>query len=183
MIAPDGDVLPVRGRYGDDKSFTIGLNPYTDPQPRWYTLPDLIAATLLTGRPPRVLKGYRYIPHGTQPGLQPIRLRGETLVDPARQNPFKLATEQRQRLKKTLPSDHPEGCGCPDCQRGQFLKTFANSGSYGVFAEINRNPAKNHTVDVHAGLPQPSQTDVEIDEVPGTFCFPPLAACIPPPPD
>jgi hypothetical protein len=133
---------------------------------------------LLTGRPPRLLQAYRYIPHGIQPGLQPIRLRGETLVYPARQDPFKLATEQRQRLKKTIPADHSDDCGCPDCQRGHFLKSFASSGSYGVFAELNRNPAKRHSVDVHAGLPNPWPSDVEIDEAPGVFCFPPFAACI-----
>jgi hypothetical protein len=178
LVAPKGDVLPIRGRYGHDSSFTIGLNHYTDPQPRWYALPELVESTLLTGRPPRVLQAYRYVPHGTQLGLQPIRLRGETIVDPARQDPFKLATEQRQRLKKTVPAGHTDDCGCPDCQRVNFLKVFANSGSYGVFAELNRNPAKAHTVDVHAGLPQSWPADIEVDEMPGVFCFPPFAACI-----
>jgi hypothetical protein len=178
LVAPEGDVLPVRARYGQDRSFTIGLNHYTDPQPRWYALPELVESTLLTGRPPHVLQAHRYVPRGTQPGLQPIRLRGETLVDPVRQDPFKLATEQRQRLKKTVPAGHTDDCGCPDCQRVNFLKVFANSGSYGVFAELNRNPARAHTVDVHAGLPNPWPSDVEIDEMPGVFCFPPFAACI-----
>lgn len=178
LVAPQGDVLPVRGRYGQDRSFTIGLNHYTDSQPRWYALPDLVAATLLTGRPPKVLQAYSYTPHGTQPGLRPIRLRGDTPVDPTGQDPFKLATEERQRLKQTVPADHPDDCGCPDCQRVHFLKVFANSGSYGVFAEINRNPAKKHAVDVHAGLPQAWETDVAIDEKPGVLCFPPIAACI-----
>lgn len=178
LVEPGGDVLPVRARYGQDRSSTIGLNHYTDPQPRWYALPDLVAAALLTGRPPKVVQAYRYTPHGTQPGLRPIRLRGQTQVDPAGQDPFKLATEERQRLKKTLPADHADDCGCPDCQRVHFLKVFANSGSYGVFAEINRNPARAHTVDVHAGLPEAWETDVAVDEKPGVFCFPPLAACI-----
>jgi hypothetical protein len=33
LVVPEGDVLPIRGRYGHDRSFTIGLNTTPTPNP------------------------------------------------------------------------------------------------------------------------------------------------------
>ena len=37
-------------------SFGIGVNPLTSTEPLWYTLADLVASRLLTGRAPRLLR-------------------------------------------------------------------------------------------------------------------------------
>lgn len=134
QIIPSGDVLPTRARYGDEPGYTIGVNPFTDDRPHWYAVADLIASTLLTGTAPRVLAAVRFERRGVQPGLRSVKLRGEHDLDPYTEDPFKFATELRQRLKGTGPQDHNDRCACPECQRLNFLKVFANSGSYGIFA-------------------------------------------------
>ena len=56
FVEPDGDILPVRARYDDRKpSWNIGVNHLTSPTPLWYAIPDLIASTLLTGKPPKII--------------------------------------------------------------------------------------------------------------------------------
>ena len=60
----------------------------------------------------------------------------------------------------------------------QFLKTFANGGAYGIFAEVRQlDPVAGGTlVNVH-GL-WPIEARVSTPEEAGAFCFPPLAATI-----
>lgn len=51
MNGSPGDILPIRAHYdpvGGDLG--IGVNPYHLDRPVWYALPDVIAATILTGR-------------------------------------------------------------------------------------------------------------------------------------
>jgi hypothetical protein len=44
LVQPDEDIFPVRGRYGDQQQFTIGLNYLTSEFPMWFTLADCISA-------------------------------------------------------------------------------------------------------------------------------------------
>jgi hypothetical protein len=174
QVEPDQDVLPVRARYDGGQAWQIGLNELAGDEPRWYTIADCVASTLLTGRPPRVLNAVRLVPHGMQPGLQSVRLRGEISVDPADEDFFRQVIE----LRKSLPNDlSPE-----DRERlGGFLKVLANSTSYGIFAEMNRQEpgiGKKERVTVYGLDPKPFTTDVSGPEEPGAYCFPPFAAFI-----
>src|SRR6185437_3846950 len=54
-VAPNADIFPVRAKY-DEKSYTIGLNPLSATEPLWYTLADVIASKLLTGKAPVILE-------------------------------------------------------------------------------------------------------------------------------
>src|SRR5216683_4172196 len=75
LIAPDGDILPVRTCYGDSGETNIGLNPLTSKESIWYAGPDLATAVLLkTGRPPTIIKAIKLVPVGTQDGLVPTML-------------------------------------------------------------------------------------------------------------
>ncbi len=175
------DVLPIRAPYGEGPSHTIGTNFLIAAEPLWYAVADLAASAILTGTAPQVDRALQFQPVGVQPGLTSVRLRGETLVNPAHQDPFKTATEARQRIKAQRTGDHSDKCGCPECTQMAFLKTFANAGSYGIFAEINRNslPAKHPmTVTVYSNRDQPWTTTVTSQETPGEYCFPPIAAAI-----
>jgi hypothetical protein len=180
---PSGvDVLPVRAPYGEGPSHTIGINHLHAAEPLWYAVADLAASAILTGSAPQIDRALRFAPVGVQSELSPVRLRGQTLVDPASQDPFKTATEARQRIKAARTGDHPDDkCVCADCSQMAFLKTFANAGSYGIFAEINRNslPVKQpRTVTVYSNGDQPWTAKVTAEETPGEFCFPPIAAAI-----
>ena len=62
----------VRARYDEaGNSWQIGVNPLRS-EPRWYTLADVMASTLLTGRPPRVLRAIGLEPvGGSSTGVRP----------------------------------------------------------------------------------------------------------------
>ncbi len=168
-VVPDGDMLPVRADYREE-DWSIGVNPLHSDQPLWYTLPDLIAATLLTGRCPTITRALRFVPVGRQPDLQPVRLRGDVLVDPASEDFFRAVVQARQ---------HAKDAG--DQELAGSLKVLANSGSYGIYAEMIRHELPAGTpekVTVHGPTGQPFQTKVSAPEEPGEFCFPPIAAVI-----
>lgn len=133
-LIPDGEVLPVRADYRPE-DWSIGVNPLHAESPCWYTLADLIASKLLTGRTPRIRRAIRFVPEGVQAGLSTVRLRDSIEVDPARQDFFRVVVEARQRLK-AVTVGHPKPCPCAECADAGFLKVLANAGSYGIYAEV-----------------------------------------------
>jgi hypothetical protein len=174
QIEPDGEILPTRADYGEDGQWQIGLNPLRTDTPLWYSLADVIAATLLTGRAPKILRAVQMVAVGRQAGLQPVRLAGEIEIDPDRDDFFATLIEERRR---TLSCDDltPEG---RESLRG-FLKVLANSGCYGIFAQIDRDELGSSREEVTIyGLGMPFQQNLAAVETPGAYSFPPLAACI-----
>jgi len=125
---------------------------------------------VLTGQPPKITRALRFVPVGRQPDLQPVRLRGDVLVDPASEDFFRAVVQARQHAKQA-----------GDADLAGFLKVLANSGSYGIYAEMIRHElpaASTEKVTVHGPTGQPFQTKVSAPEEPGEFCFPPIAAVI-----
>jgi hypothetical protein len=183
QVIPNGDVLPVRANYGPDPdtvAWSIGLNHLQDDQPHWYAIPDLVTSAIDTGRAPKVLRAVRFVPVGPQATLHPIQLRGRQPIDPGCEDFFRRVVETRQQLK-TATSDHGHGCGCAACRTHPFLKVLANSGTYGIFAEIVRHELPvnaRQPVTVYGPHDQPFVTRVSALEDPGEYCFPPVAACI-----
>jgi hypothetical protein len=175
-IDPDGDVVPVRASYRN-QDWSIGVNPLHADEPFWFTLPDLVASTLLSSRPPTVRRALRFVARGTQQGLQPVRLRGEVVVDPNSEDFFQRVVESRQQLRQQASGHSYETCACEKCRTGRFLKVLANSGNYGIYAEMIRHeqPGK---VTVHPPDGEAFDTHVRAPETPGAYCFPPIAACI-----
>jgi hypothetical protein len=169
QVVPDGDVLPVRADYREEQ-WSIGVNPLHAEVPLWYTLPDLIASVLLTGKAPTITQALRFVPVGQQPDLQPVQLRGDVSVNPAAEDFFRAVVQARQRAKHDGDRD-----------LAAFLKVLANSGSYGIYAEMIRhelptgNPEK---VTVHGPNTQSFEAKVTAPEELGEFCFPPIAAAI-----
>lgn len=173
QIEPDGDVLPTRADYSENGQWQIGLNPIHCDHALWYSLADVIASTLLTGRPPRVRRAIHLAADGLQAGLRPVRLAGEVEIDPTSDDFFAALIEQRRHTARRtdLKSEVQERI------RG-FLKVLANSGCYGIFAEINRDElSSRQPVTIH-GLDQPFTQQLATVESPGEYSFPPLAACI-----
>jgi hypothetical protein len=175
QIVPDGDILLVRAKYGSSNAWQIALNWFETTEPLWYTLADCIASTLLTGKPPRVVQALRLEPsEDRQSGLTLVALRGTLQIDPVTDDFFRRVIE----LRKSLPPDMPK----QERERlNQFLKVLANSTSYGIFAEMNRQDlgrGERATVTVHGIDAEPFSCRVSGPEEPGDWCFPPLAAFI-----
>lgn len=164
LVEPDGDVLPVRARYEEGRDgWQIGLNPLWG-EPRWYTLADVIASKLLSGRAPRILRATRLRATGQFPGLKPLKLRGDMEIDPYADDPFQLVVERRARTAKDDPLN-------------RFLKIFANGTAYGILAELNPQDGKESWVQVFTGSGS-FGSKVRAPERPGAFAFPPLPAFI-----
>lgn len=129
-LKPQGDILPVRCKYAD-QAFTIGLNHLTTSEPLWYTLADCIVSKLLTGRCPRIDKALTYSPGRVQEGLAPTKILGrdDFEIDPTTSDFFTRLVDLRDEAKaQKNPAE-------------KALKIIANSTSYGIFIEVNRDDA------------------------------------------
>jgi len=76
LIHPRGDRLPVRGHYIEGGDYQVGFNHLTSDVPIWYTLADVVASKLHTGRDPEVVGALGFRPVGLNPHLRPARFRG-----------------------------------------------------------------------------------------------------------
>lgn len=175
-LIPNGDVLPVRADYRPEQ-WSIGVNHLHSEQPLWYTLPDLIASKLLSGRTPQIRRAIRFTPNGQQEGMRTVALRGGISVDPNSEDFFQRVVELRQEIRDNVPTHDHTTCACEECGLDRFLKVLANSGSYGIYAEMIRQEQPD-TVIVYNGSTTPFASKANAPERPGTYCFPPIAACI-----
>jgi len=137
LVLPDNDILPVRTVYNGTTQ-NIGINYLTSKEPIWFAGPDIIASILLTGRVPCIEKAIRVKPHGKQQGLTSTSLRGMVKVDANKNSFFKHVIEQRA-AHESNPALH------------YWLKILANSGSYGLFVELNPNEADAAKLKVFSG--------------------------------
>ncbi|MFY9559613.1 MAG: hypothetical protein WAQ52_05200 [Terriglobales bacterium] len=164
-VKPDAHILPVRSIYRETGNTNIGVNPLTSNQPIWYSGPDLAAATLLTGRPPKILEAFRLVPNGVQPSIAGTTI-GKRRIDPTKDDFFRAVIEER----KTLPKSHPHYL---------LLKIIANS-LYGIFAELNKDEyGKNNLkqVKVYSGDFETQEIRDKVER-PGRWQFAPAAALI-----
>jgi hypothetical protein len=173
LVQPNGEILPSRAGY-DAAGLQIGVNPLTGRKPLWYPLPDLLAATLLGGRIPTVIEAWRLVPISVQNGLRPVHLRGEVEIDPCKDDIFRRVIEERKRLDRRDDLDPVERT-----RLGETLKVIANSGSYGITAEITRHELGSRRQNVTVwSLDEPFTERLSVVEDAGRFCFPPLAAIV-----
>jgi hypothetical protein len=145
QILPDGDILPARAHYGENKSvYNIGVNYLTSTVPLWYTLPDVIASKLLTGKVPKILRAISFRPVGIQNDLQTIQIPGG-LTLAAGDDLIKALIEYRSQMQGKLDTivRNTQEYDRLDVVQDQ-LKILANATSYGIFIELNTEdrPAK-----------------------------------------
>jgi len=165
LVRPDEDILPVRTVY-NGVTQNIGINYLTSDQSIWFAGPDVISAIILSdGKVPRIEKAYRVVPHGKQAGLGTTNLRGMVKVDANEGSPWKHAIEQRAANESNKPLHY-------------FLKILANSGSYGLFVELNPGEnSKRAKIKVFSGDETFTDTPPVIEK-PGHWYCPPVASLI-----
>jgi hypothetical protein len=170
LVEPRGDVLPVRARYALGGSYSIGSNPLISDQPLWYTLADLLAARLLGGAAPHVLRAIRFVPQGRTSGLEQIRIRGSRPIDPGREDVFKAMVEERRRQeRRRTPAS---------ARTAAALKVVANSASYGIFVELNRHEPTARPQPVHVYAHDDFESETTATETPGAYFFAPIGALV-----
>lgn len=179
-VIPDADLLPSRSKYNlESNDWQVAINYLSagsqDPNDGlWYSLPDVVASFLLTGRVPRIIDAFRIEPRGTLKKLKSIKLRSAVDIDPRIQDFFKVVIEQRKLLSKRT--------NLPEVERQRLnraLKVLANASSYGIYAEMNRQESeKKIKVNCRGIDARPYTCHVAHPENPGEYCFPPLASLI-----
>ena len=179
-VIPNGDILPTRARYSaETNDWQVAVSHLyahgnDASQALWFTLSDVVASVLLTGQIPKIVDAFRVEPRGTLPDLMPVKLRGAIEVDPKREDFFKVVIEQRKRLSSR--SDLTE---IERERLDKALKVLANAASYGIYAEMNRQESNRETnLTCHGIDADPFTCRVAHPEVPGEYCFPPLASLI-----
>jgi hypothetical protein len=176
QILIEDDILPGRAHYGEDKSvYNIGINYLTSRVPLWYTLADVIASKLLTGKVPKILRAVSFRPVGIQRGLQPVQIpggltlaTGDDLIRALVEYRSEIQRKQDTMAKNTQEHDRL------DVVQTQ-LKILANATSYGIFIEVN---TKDQATKVQAYGLKPFAAKVNKTEEFGRYFNPILATML-----
>jgi hypothetical protein len=169
LIKPKADILPIRTVYNTGKNQrtqNIGLNYLNSKKPIWYAAPDLVASKILTSKTPQILKALRVVPFGRQNNLKTANLGGMVEIKPGEEDFFRKVIEQRVPHKKQNPA------------LANFLKIVANSGSYGLFVEVNKETKKKEKTVAYFSGEEKGEVGSNYLEKPGAWYFPPLASLI-----
>lgn len=179
-VIPNGDILPSRGKYNPTTNdWQVAVNylyaqTVNSDGALWFSLPDIVASKLLTGRIPEIIDAFRIEPTGVLAGLKRIKLRGVVEVDPRKQDFFRVVIEQRKLLATRTDLSQIE-----KRRLDKALKVLANAASYGIYAEMNRQESDEKVnVTCHGIDAKPFPCTVTHPDVPGEYCFPPLASLI-----
>jgi hypothetical protein len=180
QVAPDRDIFPIRANYGHDEQATIGLNYFSSKTPLWFTLADCIAAKLLTGKAPHIVRALTFELGEPQPGLRPVTIAGnpDYEIDPYRADFYRRIIDLRAAVKRQLrTTDGSERATLDSAQL--TLKILANATSYGNFVELNvedLSRPQHRLLYAFNGEPQTVRTDKS--EEPGRYFHPLLATLI-----
>jgi hypothetical protein len=192
-VLPAADIFPVRTRYaphlkGETKSAdmpTIGVNYLSADRPLWFTLADCVAAKLLTGKAPKVVRAIRFKPRPPQDGLRGIEIAGEAefRVNPYRDDFYKRVIDLRRRVKVDLKESErhdPNSQETKNLDMKQLaLKILANATSYGIFIELNVEDADDEGAPVSIFTSQGKRVaETSKLEEPGRYYHPLLATLI-----
>jgi hypothetical protein len=175
-VRPDDAILPVRAKYSNKHVRTIGINHLKANFGVWYALPDLIASKFLTGKTPIIEDAISFQPEGPQSGLKEVKVLDSIELSPE-EDFIKKLIEERLRIKKEMKKYPVNSKEWHDLDLKQnILKIIANSTSYGIFIEINREDAEEQRVDVY-GIDQFKATVKKV-ETPGPAFNPIMAVAI-----
>jgi len=181
QVIPDGDILPTRGNYSPvSNDWQVAVNYlYADKaapgsHALWFSLPDVAASILHTGRVPKIVDAFRIEFHSKMRGLTPVKLRGTVEIDPTNQDCFKVVIEERKLTSKRTDLSEVE-----KDRLDKAFKVLANATSYGIYAEMNPQETDAKVeVACHGIDAEPFRCRVAHPDVPGEYCFPPLASLI-----
>lgn len=178
-VVPDGDILPSRGKYSPiSNDWQVAVNYLYADAPDdalWFSLPDVVASVILTGKIPKIVDAFRIeASGGVLKELTSIKLRGTIGVDPRKSDFFKAVIEERKRVgarDDLLPTEKE--------RLSKALKVLANATSYGIYGQMDRREhGQEMLVKCHGLDASPFTCKVTNSEQPGEFCFPPLASLI-----
>jgi len=176
-VVPNGDVLPIRSKFSPaSNDWQVGINHVYAKQEDalWYSIPDVVASILATGRVPESIDAFLIEPRGTLFELAPTNLRGMVEIDPERTDFFKEIVEERLRL-----SPRSDRSDIETKRLEKALKILASATCFGIYAQMDRHQEDDQIeVTCHAIDPDPYKCKVAHPEFPGEFWFAPLGSLI-----
>ena len=131
-VKPNSDILPVRMEYSR-LTKNIGINNLTSDRELWYTVEDVIASRVLTGKIPEITQALTFYPELKQTGLKNVRI--SDIEVNAGDDFIRKVIEERIRIKKSNRPDKD--------QIQLILKIIANATSYGIYIEENSDTLGN----------------------------------------
>ncbi len=169
-VESDGAILPVRSTFDGSTAGapTIGWNHVTT-EPGLtlpYMLADVLAAKLLGGTAPRLVRATTFEPVGRQL-VQPVKVLGIDV--PPEEWLIQTLSEQRIIEKR----ERMKGWG----PRAEGLKTICNAGSYGIFVEVNRKNRSGRVL-IHGVAEEAFEAEEEEVEEPGADYCPVIGAAL-----
>ena len=180
QLRPDETVVPVRTRYGDEPSSTIGVNGLSSDGALWFTLADVLAAKFLSGRTPVIERAVRFDPDGIQDKLRPVDIAGnpDFHVKPDTSDFFRRVIDLRQTVK--ILRDAATGAERDRLDAEQAaLKVLANATSYGIFIQmIVQDLDKAETLNGYGSDGRAFPVYTKKYEEPGPYFHPLLATLI-----
>lgn len=150
-VKPNKDILPLRTGYNETAEKTVGLQYLTSEHEMWFTLPDVVASKLLTGKTPEIIEAYKYKPGAPQKTLKPHKILGYQ-IDPLKDNLIKFLVEERQKIKKLMKSLDKNSSEYSEKDGLQLaLKILSNALGYGIFVELNTEKTEKSLVVCRGG--------------------------------
>src|SRR5258708_34883012 len=158
-VVPKRDILPIRSKYSAaSNDCQVGINHVyaNEEDALWYSIPDIVASVLLTGRVPEIIDAFLIEPCGKLTRPRSAKLRGMVEVDPAREDFFRVIVEERLRL-----SSRRDPADTESKRLEKALKVLPNATSYGIYAQMDRqeDDEKVHLI-CHGIDPEPFECNV-----------------------
>ena len=176
-IVPNGDALPIRSKFSAaSNDWQVGLNHvYANKEDAlWYSIPDVVASILATGRLPEIVDAFLIDPSGTVFEAVPTKLRGMVEVDPERDDFFRVIVDERLSLS---PRGHLSAIEAKRLDKA--LKILASATCFGIYAQMDRQDQDDKVeVTCHGIDRDPYTCKVAHPEFPGEFWFSPLGSLI-----
>lgn len=176
-VVPNGDVLPIRSKYSPaSNDWQVGINHvYVKKEDAlWYSIPDVVASILATGRVPEILDAFLIEPSGVLFEAIPTKLRGVVDIDPNHDDFFKVIVEERLRLASRGDLSDIEVN-----RLEKALKILASATCFGIYAQMDRQDNDDKVEVICHGIdPDPYTCTVPHPEFPGEFWFSPLGSLI-----
>jgi DNA polymerase family B len=180
QVSPEDDVFPVRAPYGGAAQQTIGANYLSSVRPLWFTLADCVAARLLTGKCPNVLRAITFESAEQQVDLKPIAIAGnaEYVIDPASDDFYRHLINLRGEIKRRMKQANGSKAAILDTEQ-QAIKILANATSYGIFVEfVVEELDQRETRTCYGPTGEPFSISTSKGEEPGPYFHPLIATLI-----
>ncbi len=177
QVRPKRDLFPVRAQYPGGDTLNIGLNYLSADEPQWFTLADVVASKILTGKTPEVIAALRFKPMGRQTGLKPVEVAGQW-IHPGTDDFYQRLIIHRNAIKaKHDAANQADKRALRSDEQG--IKILANATSYGIFVELNVGDyVKAQRMIGHGGRSESLRFKSKAFEKPGAYFHPLLATLI-----